>query len=213
MMICVFGGPSIYGVSRSCDAMWLPPIKRGDLPRAVAAGVTTIGIVDGVFGHSLAVSVTEIRDAIRAGSRVYGAASMGALRAAECRSIGMVGVGRIFEDICLGRIENDDEVAIVFHPDTYAPLSVPLVNIRWSLSRAVAAGSLDVVTSQHILAAARALPFRNRTYGALRALPTLRNVRPELDGWIAFVEQISNNPIRNSWTLSSYSTIFTSRVR
>ena len=71
--------------------------------------------------------------------RSTGAASMGALRAAELHGFGMVGHGRIFEWYRDGVIDADDEVALIYGPEEvgYPSLSKPLVNIRATLAAAV----------------------------------------------------------------------------
>ena len=46
-----------------------------------------------------------------------GASSMGALRAAELSQFGMVGIGEVYQAFKLGRLEDDDEVAIVHGPE------------------------------------------------------------------------------------------------
>ena len=51
-----------------------------------------------------------------------GAASMGALRAAEMHRYGMVGVGKIFEMYRDGE-EDDSLVAMTFDPETFRPLT------------------------------------------------------------------------------------------
>src|SRR4029077_20448184 len=67
---------------------------------------------------------------------IYGAASMGALRAAELDYLGMIGVGRIYGWYRDSVTEDDSEVAISFaERDTpegpiYYPSTVPLVDIR-----------------------------------------------------------------------------------
>src|SRR5205814_1005092 len=114
------------------DATYLPPVACGDvaalLPRAPAA----IGIVDGFFDERPAVFHKEILHALARGVRVFGASSMGALRAAELHGFGMQGVGRIFEAFRSGELEDDDEVAVV-HGDAgiaFAPTSDAMVNLR-----------------------------------------------------------------------------------
>ena len=64
---------------------------------------------------------------------------MGALRAAELHSFGMVGIGRIFEAFRDGILEDDDEVALHHGPAQtgYIPLSEPMVNIRATLECAL----------------------------------------------------------------------------
>ena len=57
----------------------------------------TIVLIDGEFHGRPSVWQREILDAIAEGTEVHGASSMGALRAAELHSFGMVGHGRIFD--------------------------------------------------------------------------------------------------------------------
>lgn len=68
-----------------------------------------------------------------AGVTVVGGCSMGAFRASELDTHGMIWVGRIYEWYRDGVVESDDEVAVTFHPEMFEPLSVPLVNIRTNL--------------------------------------------------------------------------------
>ena len=86
-----------------------------------------VGIIDGVFAQTLAISPGEIREAAVNGIDVYGASSMGALRAAEVSSV--VGIERVFEMYRTGLIDRDDEVAVLMNPDTQEALTEPLVNI------------------------------------------------------------------------------------
>ena len=53
---------------------------------------------------------SEVVAALRDGARVLGAASMGAIRAAECWPAGMQGVGAVYSLYRLGVISDDDEV-------------------------------------------------------------------------------------------------------
>ena len=68
---------------------------------------------------------------------------MGALRASELDTHGMIGVGKVYEWYRDGVIESDDEVAVSTNPDTFEPISVPLVNIRETLKAALASGLLN----------------------------------------------------------------------
>ena len=109
MSTCVFLGPTLptAEVAGILDATCLPPVQLGDVYRVVARHrPRAIGIVDGYFQWAPAVWHKEILWAICQGVHVFGAASMGALRAAELAPFGMQGVGRIFEayrDGSLGR--------------------------------------------------------------------------------------------------------------
>ena len=88
---------------------------------------------------------------------------MGALRAAEMQHYGMVGVGRIFEMYSRGEVEGDDEVALVFDPDSMEPLSEPMVNIRCFLSEAVKAQMISSSVELELLQQLRSIYYPRRT--------------------------------------------------
>ena len=105
----IFAGPSLYTVTpEQLSGIDLrPPAGKGDLLAAIRAGAKVIGIVDGTFEYGASVWHKEILFAIRQGVAVFGAASMGALRAAECADFGMIGIGRVFADYAAGRRRSD----------------------------------------------------------------------------------------------------------
>jgi hypothetical protein len=160
----VFLGPSvpIAQARRLLEAQYLPPIARGDLPKAVADGARRILIIDGVFGERRAVSLSEIRAALALDVELWGAASIGALRAAEATSIGMRGVGKIFELFQKNEIA-DDEVALVFADGIWLPLSEPLICIRAALSFAEQNGWITAAEHSIGLRQAEMLHFPERT--------------------------------------------------
>lgn len=108
-----------------------PPIRRGDLEKFDKGYIVLI--IDGVFGSVLAISPQEIQDFILRGNIVYGASSMGALRASELWSCGMIGYGKIFEAYKLKKVVSDAEVALIFSENDYCPLSEPLIHLRFFL--------------------------------------------------------------------------------
>lgn len=165
----VFLGPSLDSSEAATylEAQYLPPIRRGDLPRVIADGAKAIGIVDGEFGQSLAVSVMEICDGLKHGVKIWGAASMGALRAAECQSAGMLGVGWIFQNYAEGFLRADDEVALLFDPRNYRATTIPLVNVRWALQNAVSVGVLSGSAEPLLLNSVRSIRYTERTFAAL----------------------------------------------
>jgi hypothetical protein len=158
------------------DADYRPPIRRGDLLRAIESGYRFIGVIDGVFHQSLAVSVQEIRYALSKGAKIYGSSSMGALRAVETYPLGMIGVGKIYQWYRSETIDSDDEVAICFDEETGRALSEPLVNIRATLDRAVQENVIDPAVQETVLRTAIELPFSQRSYACLTNL--LRNILP-----------------------------------
>lgn len=161
--IIVFVGPSIpleLAKRTLPDADYRPPIRRGDLDRVGRGAV--VGIIDGVFDQSLAISPSEVREAAERGVTVYGAASMGALRAAEVRKV--VGIGRIFDMYATGTIDRDDEVVLLFDPDTYRPMTEPLVNIRYAVDRLVRSATLPREAGNALIETSEKLHFTERTY-------------------------------------------------
>lgn len=145
MKIVVYTGTSISheDARKILDANYLPPVKRDDIKNIITSSPDVIGIIDGIFFDSAAVAHREIINALKKGIIVVGGSSMGALRAYELEPYGMIGVGRIYEMYKSRRIESDDEVAVTFDPETLKPLSVPLVNIRMTLKKAL---NMEILT-------------------------------------------------------------------
>ena len=165
----VYLGPSLprSEAARILDADYKPPVRRGDLP-ALDDDVSVIGIIDGVFMGEAAVGHREIINKLRSGVRVFGAGSMGALRAAELQDFGMVGVGMIFNKYLAREIDGDDEVALIFNPETLEPLSEPLINMRLNLEKAVGKGILARSDAMKIISCLKSKYFPKRTMAALR---------------------------------------------
>ncbi|WP_299615807.1 TfuA-like protein [Pelagibius sp.] len=150
-----------------CDADYRPPAQRGDVIRAVTDGAKVIGIVDGLMHQSLAVTHKEILFALDRGTLVLGAASLGALRAAELARHGMIGVGRIFEAY-RDKTCTSDEVAVSHGPVElgYPVVSEAMVNVRATVEAAVAARVLST-SAADLIAIARSLHFPQRTWPRL----------------------------------------------
>ena len=167
--IIVFLGPSLDlpAAEKILPAEYHSPAKRGDLLAAVHDGATIIGLIDGVFHQESAVAHREILAAIKKGARVVGASSMGALRAAEMDTLGMVGIGEIYHMYKNRELESDEEVALVFDPSSGLALSEPLINIRFTLKLAVQEGIITLAEHDLLLASARSLFYPKRTYRAI----------------------------------------------
>lgn len=166
MRVVVYTGTSInyHDAMKILNADYRPPVKRNDIKRIMRNPPDIIGIIDGVFFDSAAVAHREIIEAIKSGVIVVGGGSMGALRASELDSYGMIGVGRIYEMYRSGVLESDDEVAVTFDADTMEAMSVPLVNIRATLGSAVESGLLEHEIADSILDIARKLFYPDRNY-------------------------------------------------
>lgn len=141
---------------------YLPPAARGDLAQA-AATFRHVLLIDGVFHHDLAVSPKEAYEAAQR-CRLSGAASMGALRAAECAPYGMTPVGVIAAWFRYGVIDGDDEVAVAVDPRTHSAWTVPLVNVRFLMRRAVAGRILSRWESEIIIEQARRVYYAERQW-------------------------------------------------
>ena len=164
--IVVFLGPSLdlQVACRLLTAEFCPPAKRGDITDAATRGARIITLIDGVFFQDCSVGHREILHALRDGVRVIGASSMGALRAAELDTLGMEGVGEIYRFYRDGVLTSDDEVALVYDPETFLPLSEPLVNIRCTIRAAEGAGVLRPDVADLLEGIAASLYFPDRTW-------------------------------------------------
>ena len=167
-IVVVFVGPSLDRATVDAllpAAIVLPPICQGQLLSSVDRyRPAAVAIIDGEFSQSLSVWHKEILFVLGQGIRVFGASSMGALRAAECDVYGMVGVGQIYEWYRDGLVD-DDEVALVHgsEDDGWRNLSWPMVNVRATVDELRVAGTLDDATADVVLGAAKSIYFGSRT--------------------------------------------------
>ena len=167
MSIVVFAGPSIKRADTAVPGVeFLPPAAEGDLYRAARQGPRAIGLIDGYFEAQPAVWHKEILWAMSEGIHVFGASSMGALRAAELWSFGMVGVGVIFRAYRRGVLVDDAEVAVVHGPAelNFPSLNEALVNVRATLSHAGACGILSGAVRRLVLRSAATIFYKDRTW-------------------------------------------------
>ena len=171
MTIVAFAGPSVprtaYADYPSVE--WRPPAQAGDLLEFCTDRLLTLCLIDGYFDHRPAVRHKEILRLLALGFPIYGAASIGALRAAEMDSFGMIGVGRIYQAYAAGRIAGDDEVALVHATEEWGwrPLSVPLVDIRATLCRALRNREISLQSARDVIRAARTIHYVDRSWPAV----------------------------------------------
>ena len=169
--IVAFCGPSLPPAQAQAalpGGEILGPAARGDVYRVARQSPDAIVLIDGYFEHQLSVWHKEILWALSRGVRVYGAASMGALRAAELYPFGMVGVGLVFKLYRDGVFEEDDAVAVAHESAErgYWPKSVALVNIFCSLRAAVSAGAMAQDAAAVLLGEQRDLFYPEREWPA-----------------------------------------------
>jgi hypothetical protein len=159
------------------DAACLPPIRRGDLSRDIDRGVHVVGIVDGEFFQSLAVTPTEVLDA---------------LRAAELHEFGMVGCGRIFEQIRAERYFPDDHLGVTFHDTRGASTYLPMVDFAATLDALKTAGTLDDASADSLHRLYAGLHFTERSLDLL----TAHAAASADEGLLHAVDLVSRNTVR-----------------
>jgi hypothetical protein len=193
--ILIFSGPTLprEQIHRLVpNAEIHPPLKGGDLTRLVLNTGDLVAIIDGFFYQSTSVRHKEILELLRRGIHVWGAASMGALRAAELVHFGMKGFGQVFEAYLQGTIEGDDEVAVLHATEdmNYISLSEALVNIRYACKYAVEMNIISDDVGRTIVDIAASLPFYERSYqNLIRQIAREKLSHQEADKLLTFVHQ------------------------
>jgi hypothetical protein len=166
-------GPTLPDAHRwAGDILVRAPAVQGDIFQSVEDGAAVIGIVDGGFEYTAPVWHKEILYALSAGVTVVGAASMGALRAAECHAFGMIGVGKIFHEYATGVRVDDSDVAQVHGPAElgWLPLSEPLVNVSATIDALAEHHAVSREEACQLNAIAGSLFFKDRTWRSIIAL-------------------------------------------
>ncbi|HMI92028.1 MAG TPA: TfuA-like protein [Polyangiales bacterium] len=195
---CVFTGPSLdHETARALlpEAEIRPPIRRGDLPRAMAEGYRLFGIIDGTYIVEPTLAAPEVRDAVAQGAILFGAASLGALRAVEFRIWGFQGIGVVYDWYLRGVTYRDDEVVAAMEPETFRALSEPLVNLRFACMRGLQAGVIGSALVERLLERYAAYHFAERRFSRLFAAMRVElagdqlNQLGQLERFTAFVAE------------------------
>jgi hypothetical protein len=220
--VTVFLGPTLAlsEATAVLDADYLPPAGCGDVLRAALRRPRAIALVDGLFDRARAVWHKEILFALSEGIHVYGAASMGALRAAELDTFGMRGIGEVYRAYADGTLEDDDEVAVA-HGDAgegFCAVSDAMVDVRATLEAAVAEEVLSEGAASSIVARVKATFYPRRLLLAvldpgddghelLRAWLPEGRVQRKRDDALAMLRVVRDEleaglePFRPTWTL------------
>jgi hypothetical protein len=157
------------------DVVCLPPAVQGSVVAAVQRyNPSAILVIDGGFQSEPAVRHREILWAISRGIPVIGAASMGALRAAELHPH-MLGVGLAYRWYRRFAFAPDDAVAVLHGPleVNFAPLTHALIDLRLTIGAARRRALISAELAATLDDAARHLNFRDRTVDRIveEALP------------------------------------------
>lgn len=151
-----------------CCTIVAPPIAGGDLYKLKSCNAHfVVAIIDGYFENTTAVWHKEILYLMSRGINVYGAASMGALRAAELYPFGMIGIGEIYRDYVNHIVEDDDEVTVSHGPAQlgYPMASEAMVNIRHTIAKALDDKVISDDMASLFLKTAKKTFYKDRNYG------------------------------------------------
>jgi len=228
--IYVFLGPTLAQSSARAelDAVYLPPVSEGDVCRLWRHRPRAVGIVDGYFQYVPAVWHKEIMWIMERGVHVFGAAGLGALRAAELDVFGMRGVGWVYQAFADGILDRDDEVAVKHAAagDGYRALSEAMVNIRRTLHAAHDQGVISAATLEALMVTGMALFYPDRNWpgllgageateadpaelGALRQWLSTGRVNQQADDAVAMLREmrcfLATDPVpqRVSWSMAN----------
>lgn len=167
--IIIFLGPSLLAqeaLTFSTNSHILPPAQSGDILRALRLKPTLIVLIDGYFENTASVWHKELLYAIEQGVTVIAGGSMGALRASELATFGVIPMGKIAQWYLDNTLQDDDEVAVLHgtKQSHYAPLTDAMVNIRATLYLAYEERIISKFVCQQIEMIAKQLFYTKRTF-------------------------------------------------
>jgi hypothetical protein len=170
--ILVFLGPTLplADAQTALEAIFLRPAAQGDIVLAAHAfRPRAMILIDGQFEDRPAVRHKEILWAMKQGIVVIGAASMGALRAAELHEFGMIGVGSIYRWYRRWAFAPDDAVAVQSAPAElgFLPLTDAMVDLQATFSRLMRDKLISPEERLRLTRMARNMNFRERTLQAV----------------------------------------------
>ncbi len=172
MSLHIFTGPSLDTktiLSVMPESIIHAPVARDDLFKIPFITGDQVLIIDGYFESKPSVAHFEIIEIIENGVSVFGASSMGALRAAELADVGMIGIGLIFEMYFSGLIDGDDEVAML-HSEDYIPLTMPMIDLRIILQKLSAREKIKQETSNKIIQDVGQYAYQERTMTLIKKI-------------------------------------------
>ncbi len=163
----------ILDSSENVEVVYKRPIQRGDLIQAIKEHPDIIGIIDGVFHQNSAVGHKEILKVMKSGIRVFGASSMGALRASELDTLGMTGMGYVYEQYASGEVDSDDDVAVMLDSETLEALSEPLINMKYVFTNAASENIITEKEKEELLSITKKTFYPKRNYAQTLAASSL----------------------------------------
>jgi hypothetical protein len=147
------------------------PFKCGDLLQLLRLKPTRIAIIDGMFEHTAAIWHKEILWALANGIEIYGASSMGALRASEMKAYGMEPIGKIAEHYLITEELDDDEVALT-HDAKSNTTTLTMVDLRATLNHLLNQKLIQLEDTHRIIKQAKEIPYFKRRLSTLKLNPS-----------------------------------------
>ena len=180
MKVTVFVGPSLPPQHRArFPGEWFdirPPAARGELAaltEAKSPAPAIVALIDGLMVGAYGPSIDETRILVESGHVVFGASSLGALRAAELCSHGMLGVGWVYKQFVSGALHRDSDLLAALYGDRSGiPLTVPQINIIYGLRELVRGGELSLRHAELLEEKLRRLTYLERSSNAIRDVVT-----------------------------------------
>lgn len=203
----VFAGASLSDLSPAHKRRLIlrNPVSRGDLSKLVETeSPGTMVLIDGLFNSTLAVTPTECREALKAGWRLIGASSMGALRASELWPAGMIGIGNIFTLFRLGILRSDADVAVALHPQTFAEATASTVHVRAILFHLEVHRNLSRSLARRLLLIARRIHWYDRDWDTVFTLWRKAGVASDL---LMAASECARNPLLHPKKIDAQLTI------
>jgi YcaO-like protein with predicted kinase domain len=150
---------------RDTGIVYTTPAEQGDLLMAILAGFRNILIIDGYFYSKFPCTTFEIMLALEQGLNVFGAASIGALRAVELDHYGMTGIGYVYGYLRRHAIKPYHVVAQTYRQDDTV-LTPPLIEIIYFLECAMAEGVINQAETDRCLKLAATISFFSLTFAS-----------------------------------------------
>jgi len=163
--ILAFTGGSLPPADRSTgeDIVYVAPAEQGDMIATVLEGFETALIMDGYFYTKFPCTPFEVMLAMEEGVNVFGASSIGALRAVELDRYGMNGMGYVYEYLKASDVKPYHIVAQTY-TEGDAQLTVPLVQLISFLESAVRDGVIGQDEFRTCFHAAESIHFPSLSY-------------------------------------------------
>ncbi|MGO7215265.1 TfuA-like protein [Rhizobium ruizarguesonis] len=184
-----FVGPTLpLGLQPAGGVEFHDPVQHGTLFALSLERGDMVLVIDGIYRNFAPLRHKEILAHIAGGVRVFGAASYGALRAAELHEHGMIPLGRVAHAYCNGTIRDDGEVAVLHAPyKGHSRLTVPLVSIRFALKDWQEQGRITGAKAEAVLDRLAGVNFASRTHSVVRDALERDDLINEVDAFMAAI--------------------------